>query len=124
LNNIKVFYSTPYRFFIDFDCGYLLSSAGTMVPKKGDSINSILIIIRDPLHPQAMEEGMITNYNTKNYQIDISAADSQVYQNRVTEKLYTSLSSISEQGQTKSQALSINQSKYSNDKTEIIRTPS
>lgn len=124
LNNIKVFYSTPYRFFIDFDCGYLLSSAGTMVPKKGDSINSILIIIRDPLHPQAMEEGMITNYNTKNYQIDISAADSQVYQNRVTEKLYTSLSGISEQGQTKSQALSINQSKYSNDKTEIIRTPS
>ena len=124
LNNIKVFYNTPYRFFIDFDCGYLLSSAGTMVPKKGDSINSILIIIRDPLHPQAMEEGMITNYNTKNYQIDISAADSQVYQNRVTEKLYTSLSGISEQGQTKSQALSINQSKYSNDKTEIIRTPS
>ena len=95
-----------------------------MVPKKGDSINSILIIIRDPLHPQAMEEGMITNYNTKNYQIDISAADSQVYQNRVTEKLYTSLSGISEQGQTKSQTLSINQSKYSNDKTEIIRTPS
>lgn len=124
LNNIKVFYNTPYRFFIDFDCGYLLSSAGTMVPKKGDSINSILIIILDPLHPQAMEEGMITNYNTKNYQIDISAADSQVYQNRVTEKLYTSLSGISEQGQTKSQALSINQSKYSNDKTEIIRTPS
>lgn len=124
LNNIKVFYNTPYRFFIDFDCGYLLSSAGTMVPKKGDSINSILIIIRDPLHPQAMEEGMITNYNTKNYQIDISAADSQVYQNRVTEKLYTSLSGISEQGQTKSQALNINQSKYSNDKTEIIRTPS
>ena len=31
LNNIKVFYKTPYRFFIDFDCGYLLSSSGTRV---------------------------------------------------------------------------------------------
>lgn len=123
LNNIKVFYNTPYRFFIDFDCGYLLSSSGTMVPKKGDTINSVLIVIRDPLHPQAMEEGMLTNYDTKNYQIDISAADSQVYQNRVTEKLYTSISGISEQGQTKSQSLSINKSNYSKDKTEIIRTP-
>lgn len=123
LNNIKVFYTTPYRFFIDFDCGYLLSSSGTMVPKKGDSINTVLIVIRDPLHPQAMEEGMITNHTGKNYQIDISAADSQVYQNRVTEKLYTSVSGISEQGQTKAQSLSINQSKYSTNKTEIIRTP-
>lgn len=124
LNDIKVFYKTPYRFFIDFDCGYLLSSSGTSVPKKGEIINSILIIIRDPLHQQAMETGMITNINTKNYQVDISAADTQVYLNKTTEKVYTALSSISEDGQTKSQSLNINQSKYSKDKTEIIRTPS
>lgn len=124
LNSIKVFYKTPYRFFIDFDCGYLLSSSGTSVPKKGESINSILIVIRDPLHQQAMNEGMITNYKTKNYQIDISAADTMVYQNRITEKVYTAVSSISESGQTKSQSLNINQSKYSKNKTELIRTPS
>lgn len=124
LNGIKVFYKTPYRFFIDFDCGYLLSSSGTSVPRKGESINSILIIIRDPLNPNALEEGMITNYDTKNYQIDVSAADTQVYLNKITEKVYTAVSSISESGQTKSQSLNINQSKYSKDKTEIIRTPS
>lgn len=124
LNSIKVLYKTPYRFFIDFDCGYLLSSSGVSVPKKNESINSILIMIRDPLHPQAMEEGMITNYDTKNYQIDVSAADTQVYQNRVTEKVYTAVSSISEQGTTKSQSLNINQSKFSKNKTEVIRTPS
>ena len=83
LNDIKVFYKTPYRFFIDFDCGYLLSSAGTSVPKKGEPINSVLIVIRDPLHPQAMQEGMITNYDSKNYQLDISAADTKLAQNKI-----------------------------------------
>lgn len=123
LNGIKVLYKTPYRFFIDFDCGYLLSSSGTSVPKKGEAINSILIMIRDPLHPQAMEEGMIINYDTKNYQIDVSAADTKVYQNKVTEKVYTAVSSINEKGLTKAQSLSINKSKFSKDKTELIRTP-
>lgn len=124
LNDINVFYKTPYRFFIDFDCGYLLSSSGTGVPKKGESINSVLIIVRDPLHQNAMNEGMITNHTTKNYQIDVSAADTILAENKTTEKVYTSVSSISELGQTKAKTLNINQSKYSNDKTEIIRTPS
>ena len=124
LNEIKVFYKTPYRFFIDFDCGYLLSSSGKGIPKKGESINSVIIVIRDPLHPQAMNEGMITNYDSKNYQLDISAADTKLIQNKITEKVYTSVSSISENGKTKDTSLSINKSKYSKDKTEVIRTPS
>lgn len=124
LNGIKVFYKTPYRFFIDFDCGYLLSSSGTSVPRKGESINAILVVIRDPLNDNALAEGMLTNYNTKNYQIDVSAADTQVNLNRTTEKVYTAVSSISESGESNSQTLNINQSKYSKDKTEIIRTPS
>lgn len=124
LNDISVFYKTPYRFFIDFDCGYLLSSSGTGVPRKGESINSVIIIIRDPLHQNALNEGMITNYTTKNYQIDVSAADTILSENKTTEKVYTSVSSISELGTSETKTLSINQSKYSNDKTEIIRTPS
>lgn len=124
LNEIKVFYKTPYRFFIDFDCGYLLSSSGKAVPKKGESINSVIIVIRDPLSHEAMTEGMITNYDTKNYQIDISVADTNVTQNRVTEKVYTSVSSISESGKTKDKELKVNKSKLSKEKTQIIRTPS
>ena len=123
LNNIKVFYKTPYMFFIDFDCGYLLSTSGTSVPKKGESINSILIVVRDPLNEQAMEEGMITNYNTHNYQIDVSASDTQLSQNNTTEKLYTSVSSISENGKTKDISVNVNQSKLSSTKTEVFRTP-
>lgn len=123
LNDINVFYKTPYRFFIDFDCGYLLSSSGTGVPKKGESINSVLITVRDPLHQNALNEGMITNHSTNSYQIDVSAADTILTENKVTEKVYTSVSSISESGKTKSKTLNINQSKYSNDKTEVIRVP-
>lgn len=123
LNSINVFYKTPYRFFIDFDCGYLLSSSGKGVPKKGESINSIIITVRDPLDQKAMVEGMTTSYETKNYQIDISAADTELQENKITEKVYTSISSISEDGLSKATDLNINQSKYSNSKTEIIRVP-
>lgn len=124
LNGINVFYKTPYMFFIDFDCGYLLSTSGTKVVKKGENINDVLIVVRDPLHPQAMNEGMITNIKEKNYQIDVSAIDTQLYQNKTTEKVYTSISTVSEQGQTKSVDINVNKSKYSNNKTEIIRVPS
>lgn len=124
LNSINVFYRTPYRFFIDFNCGYLLSTSGTSVAKQGESINTVLIVVRDPLNVNAMSEGMTTNYSTKNYQIDVSAADTILIQNKITEKVYTSISAISEEGQSDSQSLNINQSKYSKDKVEIIRTPS
>lgn len=123
LNNINVFYKTPYRFFIDFDCGYLLSSSGNGVPKKGESINSVIIIVRDPLHQNAMHEGMTTNYKTKNYQIDISAVDTTLQENKITEKLYTSISAISEDGISESKSLNVNQNKYSASKTEIVRVP-
>ena len=54
----------------------------------------------------------------------MSAADTKLAQNKITEKVYTSVSAISENGKTKDSKLNINQSKYSKDKTEIIRTPS
>lgn len=124
LNSIKVFYKTPYRFFIDFDCGYLLSTSGTNVPKKGESINTVIISIKDPIDEEGMMSGMTTNHKTKNYQINVSAIDTELVKNTTTEKMYTSISGISEDGQTKSQSLSINKNKQSIDKTEIIRTPS
>lgn len=123
LNEIKVFYKTPYRFFIDFDCGYLLSSSGKGVPKKGESINSVIFVIQDPLTPEAMNEGMTTNYDTKNYQLDVSAVDTNVSLNRVTEKIYTSVSSISEHGKTEDKELKVNKSKHSKDNTLVVRTP-
>lgn len=124
LNEIKVFYKTPYRFFIDFDCGYLLSSSGKGVPKKGETINSVIIVIRDPLTQEAMAEGMTTNYISRTYQLDVSALDTKLTQNTITEKVYTSVATISENGKTDDVELKVNKSKYSTDKTEIIRTPS
>ena len=123
LNNINVFYKTPYRFFIDFDCGYLLSSSGTSVPKKGELISSVLFVIRDPLDQDAMNEGMITNHSTKNYQLFVSAADTKLTQNKITEKVYTSVSTISESGTSDSKDIKVNKSKFSTDKTQIIRVP-
>lgn len=124
LNSVKVFYSTPYRFFIDFDCTYLLSSRGKHVPKKGEGLGVVLIVIRDPLDQQANTTGMITNKAQGNYQIDINALDSNIYIDRVTEKGYTSITGVTtNEGVVGNAKLSVNKSEYSTDKASIVRLP-
>lgn len=124
LNSVKVFYSTPYRFFIDFDCTYLLSSRGKHVPKKGEGLGVVLIVIRDPLDQQANATGMITNKAQGNYQIDINALDSNIYIDRVTEKGYTSITGVTtNEGVVGNTKLNINKSEYSTDKASIVRLP-
>lgn len=124
LNSVKVFYSTPYRFFIDFDCTYLLSSRGKHVPKKGEGLGVVLIVIRDPLDQQANATGMITNKAQGNYQIDINALDSNIYIDRVTEKGYTSITGVTtNEGVVGNAKLSVNKSEYSTDKASIVRLP-
>ena len=124
LNSVKVFYSTPYRFFIDFDCTYLLSSRGKHVPKKGEGLGVVLIVIRDPLDQQANTTGMITNKAQGNYQIDINALDSNIYIDRVTEKGYTSITGVTtNEGVVGNTKLNVNKSEYSTDKASIVRLP-
>lgn len=124
LNNVKVFYSTPYRFFMDFDCTYLLSSKGKHVPKKGENIGVVLIVVRDPLNQQSNTAGMITNKAQGNYQIDVSALDSNIYIDRVTEKGYTSVTGVTtNKGVIGNASLNINKSEYSTDKAAIVRLP-
>ena len=45
LNNQRVFYSTPYRYYKDFDYTYIVSSAGNLTERQGDPYGSIIISI-------------------------------------------------------------------------------
>lgn len=92
LNEISVFYDTKYRYFLDFDTAYLLSSAGNPVPKLGEKYNSIHIDIRNVTANNAFEEGMTAEDGY--YSIPISTLDSKYTANNVTDKEFNNLKAI------------------------------
>lgn len=58
LNDIKVFYDTPYRFYIDPGCVYLMNSSGEGTPKEGDLYDTVLFDIIPVDEGPAIEEGI------------------------------------------------------------------
>lgn len=92
LNEISVFYDTKYRYFLDFDTAYLLSSAGNPIPKRGEQYNSIYIDIRNITTNNAFEEGMCVEDG--HYLIPISTLDSKYTANNVTDKEFNNLKAI------------------------------
>ncbi len=101
LNSIAVFYNTPYRFFIDFDCSYLLSSSGKAVQKKGEDITTVFITLRDDkIDSSAKIQGMIINKEKSMYQIDVDDSDCEVADNHISGKSYSKLAATDTSGTT------------------------
>lgn len=123
LNGINVFYDTQYRFFIDFDCAYLLSSSGKEVPKKGESINTILVVIRDPFKLDSAVDGMITDRKQKIYQIDVLATDADIKVNTAMEKAYTGVTGVNSNGVIGMENLKISRSASINSNNNVVRVP-
>lgn len=121
LNSLKVLYKTSYRFFMDFDRSYLVSSANKEVPANGETITSVLIVVEDVLKNMKEQEGMYTNKEQKNYQINVPSIDTDLKRNRLLEKNYTSLTATTTSGNTSNKDLSVNKAIYSGDKKSIIR---
>ena len=123
LNNVAVFYSRKYRFFIDYDCTYLLSSKGISVSKSGDNMKSVLLVVSKPNDHSSNVEGIYTNTAQKNYQINVNAKDTEVSIDKVREKSFTNITGVGSSGMTGEQDLDINVSDYSTNKTELTRIP-
>lgn len=124
LNNISVFYKTEYRFFMDFNGGYLLSKNGKQVQAKNENIISIIFdvgtIENDASH---FGTGMVVDKQKKAYIIPLlhgieCTTDNDEY---VTEKLYTNVKSVSTSGTNTEKALNINNSGYNKDKNMFVR---
>lgn len=119
LNNIKVFYNTPYRFYQDFNYVYLLSSSGRPISKPGEKYDSIIIDIKDILENDANEIGIIMNKSSKTYHIPVNYANTQIYDNTIINKSVTNISGMTSSGEKK---ISLkNKSSYTKDKTNTIR---
>lgn len=91
LNGLSTFYNTPYRYFMDYSVSYLLSSRGNKVPKKGDNVNTIMIVLKNDYDTESKLQGMATDETNGYCQVEIAATNVEVSDYKEKAKLYTKL---------------------------------
>lgn len=122
LNSINVFYNTPYRFFIDFEHAYLISSSGKAVKSKGESISSVMITIQHEDTAEAKIQGMITNTSQALYEIYANSKDCELSDNALSEKSYSNISATTTSGSSSKTTLStVSTGSSVTSKTKTIR---
>ena len=100
LNSLSVFYPTKYRFFIDFDCAYLISSSGFAVEKEGENITSVFLEINNTHKMKSKYQGVIVDEATNMYKLECDAIDCELSDNHVSDKSYSRLSATTASGDT------------------------
>lgn len=98
LNDIKVFYDTPYRFYIDPGCVYLMNSSGEGTPKEGDLYDTVLFDIIPVDEGPSIEEGITEDSEKGCYYIGIHVKDSYYTVDTDTQKMYNEIQSIIDPG--------------------------
>ena len=121
LNSLQVFYNTPYRFFIDFDCAYLLSSSGNAVPRKGETINDVLINLINSYKKASKAQGMIIDEAKSMYRLDVSAIDVELADYHVSDKSYSKIVGTDTMGTSTNTMLSRTDGSVVTSKTKAIR---
>lgn len=93
-NSYRVFYDTPYRFFIEPGCTYLISSSGRPVPKANEKYNTIIFTIHAITNEEANVLGMEEDDTSKCYKVDINVLDTLYCIDNDTCKTVNNISSI------------------------------
>ena len=119
LNNYRVFYYTPFRFYQDFNYTYLISSSGKGIKKSDELYSSVIVQVRDIDALDANEIGMIINKSSKTYEILVNYAYTNVYDNTLSNKSRTKLKGITSSG-TSTKTL-VHSTSYLNSKVKNIR---
>lgn len=119
LNDIRVFYSTPFIYYQDFQNTYLISSSGKAIPKQGELYSSVIFEIEDITSKRANEIGIINNKSSQTYQIPVSYVNTDVYDNTIANKSQTELIGMTSSGSSSTKLK--NQASYSKNKTSTIR---
>lgn len=119
LNSYRVFYYTPFRFYQDFNYTYLISSSGRAIPKNNELYSSVVIQIKDIDEIDANDIGIAVNKASNTYEVLVSYADTNVYDNTLSNKSRTKIKGISSSGSTTKSLL--HTTTYLKDKVKNIR---
>lgn len=99
LNSVNTFYTTQYRFFIDFDCTYLLSSSGKAVLKDTDKINTILFVLKNEYDDDGKTIGMKIDSSKSIYEIFIDEDDYEISDDHISEKSFSKVLAANASGE-------------------------
>lgn len=121
LNSLQVLYSTPYRFFNDFDCTYLISSSGKAVPKQGETINTVMITLKNAYDQDSKVQGMTIDEAQGMYKIDVDGIDCELADNHTADKSYSTIMATDATGSSNKTKLSTTDNTILENKTRSIR---
>ena len=111
-DNVGVFYDTPYRFFIDFDTTYIVSSSGNPIRARNQYIYTIGIDIEeiDP-NDTTEKQGAYVDVRAGKYTIAVSTANIEYSKNQVSNKLVNRVTVINSKGEAFVQDIEDNKAK-------------
>ena len=120
-DNIGVFYDTPYRFFIDFDATYIVSSSGNPIRARNQYIYTIAIDIKE-IDPLTVDEepGAYVDLKSGKYTIGINTASVEYNKNQVSNKMVNMATVINAKGDVFSQDIDENKAKITNTINQIM----
>lgn len=120
-DNLGVFYDTPYRFFIDFDSTYIVSSSGNAIRARNQYIYTIVIDIKEIDPGETSEEqGAYVDLRAGKYTIGISTANVEYTKNHVTNKLVNKVTVVNSKGDVFEQVLEDNKAKVTGTINQIM----
>ena len=94
LNNIKVFYSTGYRFFMDLDAMYLVSKAGKYIPKQNEKTGVINIEVKTLDKDDSLTRGIELADDNSAYTLIVEASNSNLDNSDLTDKEIDSITAV------------------------------
>ena len=122
LNRLYAFYNTQYRFFMDFDMTYLLSSSSKITKRKVEKYVDVIINIRKQ-YDEANMEGMITSDDIEAYVINVAASNCTLSDANATNKSFNEYSASTTTGDVSEVKLMDFSDSELTDKKTHIRLP-
>lgn len=119
-DNLGVFYDSPYRFFIDFDTTYLVSSSGNAIRARNQYIYTIVIDIREIDNNISEEPGAYVDLKAGKYTIGIDTSKVEYVKNNVTNKIVNKVTVINSKGDVFEQDIEDNKAKVTSTINQIM----
>lgn len=119
-DNIGSFYDTPYRFFIDFDTTYLVSSSGNATRARNQYIYTIVIDIREIDTNISEEPGAYVDLKSGKYTIGIDSSKVEYNKNSISNKMVNKVTVINSKGDMFQQDIGDNKTKITNTINQIM----
>ena len=119
-NNLSVFYDTGYRFFIDFDMTYIVSSKGKPIQTKNQNIFTVEINVTNIIPDEDSESGMVVDARNGKYIMDVPLANINFTKNNVTNKMVNKITTIDSSGNVKEKLIEGNDTNVTTMMNKIV----